>query len=1096
MSDGTVNPKTDTECGVCRTPNPRHAKFCYECGAHLAWTAAERRIITVLFADLSGFTGLTERLDAEQVHSLITVWLDPLCEAVVRWGGHVDKFIGDCVMALFGAPVAYENEPERAVRAALDMHAAFDEEAIVHHAAAVGIGGYRPRLTIGVNTGPVVTGMFSSGGAWDYTAIGDTVNVAARLQGICEPGGILAGEATWQQTRHLFDFGDERVLQVKGRSEAVRARPVSGVREVRGQVRGFSDRKTPLVGRTPDLEQLRAHWRAVAGGESGGEARTCLLFGPAGIGKSRLVAELITAENIPAGSVARGRSYPYASSTPWEPIAELIRDLHDLGGERSAPEAVAAITNRAPRPWSEDERAGLGAVLGSPASDIERLDDLPPEERNHWMARAVARALEQGVQEPRLLVLEDLHWADRTTLDFLCSLPGLEFRSPLLLALITRPPLPSETGVGRLVESIVDRIELAPLEHDETIRLAEAILGPHELPDELFDLIFDRSGGNPLFIEEIIKTLTGERSIIGDGKPWRTTADYRELSIPDSIESVITTRIDGLDPSTRRVLQYAAIVGRRFWASVVGEALARRPVDRELGDLMDAALVRHRTDSAVPGEDEYVFEHLLLQEVAYEGLLSGMRAELHGVVAEWLDENIAVDTAEHDDWIAYHFERSSAPVRALPHLLRAIDTACERGALLDADNLIGRALAVAEAPADVAGLHRKVEEIAAAVGDDDRRLAAIERLEALGKESADPAMSADAMLRRARRLLDVGELESARDLAEQVLPRFRDLDDESSEADVLALLGRVAHLWGAYEQALNRYRAALPLERRAGDRPGEAEILRRLGLAEVDFGNFTRALDYFEQSAGIYAEIRHRPGQAHALADRAIALRWLGCYDEAEATARRAAEIAETCASRGALAAATLARGLVLGASGRTDEARGVLRELLDGASDLRRPILEAHAWLALGELESGGTATAAVQRARDVAATGGLVHIEVLGLTRLAELSLEAGETDAADRDSARALALLEAHGDIQGPDEVVYFIRSRVLAALGRLEEARAARQRARAIVRKTAEWIEDEALRRSFLENVAPNPEIMASFGDATAGASQRMPDGASR
>ena len=343
-----ADPARGTACPACEKTNPTHGRFCYHCGAHLAATAAERRIITVLFADLSGFTSLTEQLDAEQVHSLITTWLDPLCEAVIRWGGFVDKFIGDCVMALFGAPIGYENEPERAVRSALDMHAAFDEEAIIGHAAAAGIDGYRPRLSIGINTGAVVTGMFASGGAWNYTAVGDTVNVAARLQGICDPGGILVGDATAQQTSHLFEYGEEQVLQVKGRRELVVARAVTGVRSVRGELRGFTDRDTPLVGRREELSRLREDWSRAAAGEP----QACLLLGDAGIGKSRLVAELAAAEGVAETAVVRGRSYPYASSTPWEPIAELIRDLHSVGGDRSAPEAVTAIAERAAEPWS------------------------------------------------------------------------------------------------------------------------------------------------------------------------------------------------------------------------------------------------------------------------------------------------------------------------------------------------------------------------------------------------------------------------------------------------------------------------------------------------------------------------------------------------------------------------------------------------------------------------------------------------------------------------------------------------------------------------------------------------------------------------
>lgn len=1070
--DRLREPGTEKSCPACGTSSLPAASFCHACGAHLEWTMAERRIITVVFADLSGFTGLTERLDAEQVHSLITLWLDPVCEAVVRWGGHVDKFIGDCVMALFGAPVAYENEPERAVRAALDMQQAFDEQVVVEHAAAAGIGDYRPRLTIGVNTGPVVTGVFASGGAWDYTAIGDTVNVASRLQGMCQPGGVLVGETTWQQTRHLFEFGDELVLRVKGRTEPVRARQVTGVRERRGKARGFGEVEIPLVGRESSLRSLREAWRRA----EDGHPTTCLVVGDAGIGKSRLVAELVAREKLPDAACARGRCYPYASSTPWEPVAELLRDLHGIRRDRPATEAVARIARRSSSPWSEDEQAGLSAVLGSPASELQSLSDLSPEERREHMARAVVRGLEEGIEAPRLLVMEDVHWADRTTLEFLASLSDLDLEGRFLLVIVSRLPLPSEQELVDLVREFGEseasrRIQLEPMEPAETSELVEAILGPHDLPAELLRTVHEKSGGNPLFIEEIVKVLKSTGVIVSDGGRWRATGSSRDVAIPDSIDSILTTRIDGLDTATRKVLQYAAIVGRRFWSGVLDEALARRSVDRELGELVEASLVLPRTNSALSGQDEYAFQHLMLQEVTYAGLLSSVRAELHGTVATWFEERLGRASPEHDDWIAYHFERSENPRRALPYLRRAIDEARDRGALLDAEALVDRARDVVTDRVDEVYFERVAEELAVSTGDDERRREAIERLTELARAADDRATMADATQRRARRLLDTGELQEARNAALAALEMFRELDDGSREADALRLLGRVAHVQGSHEEALERYRAALPLERRAGDRHGEAEILRSIGRTEVDFGNFTRALEHFDQALGIYAELGERPGQAMALADRAMAFRWLGCYAEAEDAAVRAEQVARDCGSRSALAAATLARATAIGAVGRTEEARALLHALVTSASELRRPRLEATAWLTLGRLESGEKASEAVKRARWIAARSGFADVEILGLTRLAELALETGQTEAAERDSGRAIELLERHGEVRGPDEWVYHVRSRILTALGRSDDAARAHARAREIVRATAGAIEDEGWRSSYLASAEP-------------------------
>ena len=338
-------------CARCATEAPASAKFCAECGNRIgATTDAERRIITVLFADLSGFTALTEQLDPEQVRSLIAGCLNPLCDCVTQWGGFVDKFMGDCVMALFGAPIAYENEEERAVRAALDMRDALHRWAASDAAVAIWEslgaaddrvlprGSTSPlRLKVGVNTGSVVTGVFVGGGAHNYTAVGDAVNVAARLQGACEPGEIVIGSSTYEQTSHLFEFGDERSLVVKGKQEPVRARSVIGLRTERGRSRGFRGRVTRFIGRETQLESLRANWSRAKAGQFG----YCLVSGAPGIGKTRLIEEFRTTEELGPEEFARGRSYPYARSAPWEPLAELLRDLYDVSPELEPLEAAA-----------------------------------------------------------------------------------------------------------------------------------------------------------------------------------------------------------------------------------------------------------------------------------------------------------------------------------------------------------------------------------------------------------------------------------------------------------------------------------------------------------------------------------------------------------------------------------------------------------------------------------------------------------------------------------------------------------------------------------------------------------------------------------
>lgn len=1062
-------------CLACGKANPASARFCAACGSHLAAVGeAERRIITVLFADLTGFTSLTERLDPENVRRLVAGCLDPICRSVADWGGYVDKFIGDCVMALFGAPVAYENEEERAIRAALDMQSALSRFRAVDDLLPAE---QALQLRIGINTGPVVTGVFSGGGARNYTAVGDVVNVASRLQGQCEPGEILVGSATYEQTRHVFEFGDERVLQVKGKSEPVRARAVRGLRAERGRLRGLEGLRAPLVGRTAELAELRSGWEAARAGRF----RHALLLGPPGIGKTRLVEELALVEEIPEERIAVGNSYPYARSTPWEPVARLLRDVHDVDPDASAVAAAAAIGARSGPAIDEETVAALAVALGAPLDEVPALSGFGAEEVASRVADAVAQTLAAAGEAPRLLVLEDLHWADNATLDLLATLPDRMADAPVFLLLVARVPLPGETRLASLLRRVGAWIEIAPLTREESFRLVYALLGEHGLPEWFLDRTVGRAEGNPMFIEEMIKALKQRGAIVRVDERWEPAGDLDRFEIPDSVESLLSTRIDGLASSTKRVLQYASIVGRRFWTGVLRDALVRQPVESELDELLRGQIVRSQPESVVEGDREFLFQNLLLQEVAYEGLLRGLRSELHGAVAGWMEAHLATQGPEADELIAFHYERSGTPAAAVPFLERAARRARARGALGDALALAHRALGIA-APSQRRDLLLLTEDLAAAGGDRERW---DETLAALGAEigpDADPVQRAELAFRRARRSLAGGQLSAARASAEDALEGLGASGRDGRRGEVHALLGRVQHQWGNYPAAREHYRAALPLLRASGDALGELALLDRLGLVEVDLDDFCRAVDLFDDVLARCREGGHRALEARVLAHRATGLRWLGRYDEATADAEAALEIARRSGSRSLVATAEMTLGFVLAAAGRP-AARDVLETAARKAAEAGRPALEARAWMSLAELEDDGEAEARADRARALASRAGLVHVDILARTRLAELALARGRIDAADRLSASAVRRLRRHGSIQGPEEVVLYTRARALEAAGRADEAAGLVDEARALLREKAARIGDPEERRRFLEDVRPNPEILAGAAGAS-------------
>ncbi len=1043
---------------------------------------ADRRVITVLFADLRGFTPLTERLDPEDVRALVSGCLDPVCDAVANWGGYVDKFIGDCVMALFGAPVAYENEPERAVRAAIEMQEAMDDLSLPVVDRVASETGYRPLLRVGVATGTVVTGLFSGGGARNYTAVGDAVNVAARIQGLCDPGAILVDDATYKATRHLFEFGDEHVLQVKGRVEAVRSHYVQAVKAERGTVRGLEGRKTPFVGRDTELEELRSRWLR----ESEDGFVVTALLGPAGIGKSRLIEELVAAEGLSSSQVARGRSYPYASRSPWEPLAELLRDIHGINPGLPAVEAAAVIA-AAGEAGADDEADALSIVLGLPVSETASISSLSPEERTAHIQEVIARHLAGRPSDRRLLILEDLHWADHATLGFLEQLSAKSPSGSNVLLLISRPQLPGEDALARLIDNCPDVVMLPPLSADACHELLDRLLEPHELPDQLLRRIGERSDGNPLFLEEICRSLFEDGTLRRAGETVSSAGDPSLVQVPDSVESLLSTRIDGLNAESKRVLQYAAIVGRQFWAGVLTDALARRPVDDELTALENGAVVRKQPLSMVEGDREYVFEHLLMQEVAYEGLLRGMRSELHAAVAEWLDENLSGELGEHHDRIAYHFERSDDPPRAVPYLVKAALAARDGGALDDARELLTRALGLTTESGREAHLLAILEEIAASRGDIQERYECITRLEELAEESGDPEPLAHVSYRRALLSLEGGDLNGARDLGEEALQRYRDLGDVSLEGDAHRLLGRVEHLWGRYPEAQQHYERGLACEQEAGDESGQADMYDRLGLVRIDEGDFVEGLTSMERGREMFASLGQTAQEARVLAHMATARRFMGALEEAEENAREAMDLAQRAGSRRAQSSVEVTLGMIEAAMGREGA-----DERLRSAATLGREIgnrsIQARAWLALSDIEKDPQdAEAHIRRVLKLCQGSGLVHLQILALTRLAEFALRSGRLDEADSASADAVEKLRLHGNVQGPEERVLMARAEVLAGLRRADESSSLIEEAAGVVRSKAERIPDEDDRRRFLE-LPPNPRILDAAG-ATGAESER-------
>jgi class 3 adenylate cyclase len=704
----------EAACGSCGAVLPAGAKFCPACGQAVAppTEAEERKLVTVLFADVTGSTALGEHLDPERLKDVMGSYFGAMREEIEAQEGTVEKFIGDAVMAVFGVPVAHEDDPARALRAALAMRERLEDL----NTDLVGRHGLTLEMRIGINTGEVLAVVEPRAG--EGMVSGDAVNVAARLEQSAEPGQVLAGERTARATRG-FAFEELGPLELKGKGQPVTAFRLLG--ETAERDRGVPGLRAPLVGRDPELELLRSVYeRAEA------EARTHLvtIYGEAGVGKSRLTSEFVAwAESRhPRPTVVRGRCLPYGEGITYWPLAEILKGeagvldtdppevalekIRKIGGELLTPELTSDPRRAA---------AALAYTVGVEDPDIP-FRELPPrqvqiEAQVAWRSFFSALALEA----PVVVVVEDIHWADPAMLDLLEDLSG-RVRGQALFLCPSRPELAARRpgwGGGRRNFSSV---ALEPLSEADADRLIGLLLAVEDLPAEVHGRILERAEGNPFFLEEIIRQLIDEGRIERTEDRWRAVSGIEDVAIPDTIQGVLAARIDLLDPEDKRALQSAAVVGRIFWTGPVASLLdgTADALDEALDRLEGRELVLARLGTSMAGEREYIFKHVLVRDVAYESLPKRERADAHTRVAGWIEGTLGERKREFAELLAYHYleahrgaaaDPSASPAavddlrqRAFGHLLAASEDARSRMALSKAQGLGEQAVALAEGP--------------------------------------------------------------------------------------------------------------------------------------------------------------------------------------------------------------------------------------------------------------------------------------------------------------------------------------------------------------------------------------------------------------
>lgn len=640
----------------------------------------ERRIVTIMFADISGFTAMSEQLDPEAVRDLMNDCFELLVPIIAKYEGSVDKFIGDEIMALFGAPTAHENDPERALRSALEMVEALDD---FNAKQELDLG-----LHFGINTGQVVAGGVGSSRRKEYSVMGDAVNLAARLEDASESGEILVGPDTYRLTSTLFTFEALAPIRVKGKAERVNAYRLKGLKSgVLSRKKLLRERVgSPLVGREREFALMADRVETLSRGQGG----IVSIVGEAGLGKSRLVEEtrefVTTQEQHGSLQWFEGRTLSFVQTVSYRPFQEILMQYAGITEEQSESEAWNRLEQYLTRLFGDETATVLPYLASLMALDVkgdyaERVRYLDGEAMGRQIFLATRRFFESLAQEsPLVLVFEDLHWVDESSALLLEHVMDLVRRAPILIVGVSRPaPMTPAARLSEVMETTFaeyhSQVRLSPLSRTGSERLVGNLLEVDNLSPQVRDMILKRAEGNPFFVEEIIRSLVDSKQLIRDpvkGR-WKPLETVKSVVIPETIQGVVMARVDRLTEDVRQVLRTASVIGRSFIYQVLRAIEdADLKLDGCLDELEATEFIRLKRRSP---DLEYIFKHALAQQATYESILLQKRRELHSRVAHAIETLFAERLDEFYTVLASHFAQAEIWDKAQEYLLKAGDQA-------------------------------------------------------------------------------------------------------------------------------------------------------------------------------------------------------------------------------------------------------------------------------------------------------------------------------------------------------------------------------------------------------------------------------------
>lgn len=869
---GTTNPADFRYCGSCgaalgrpcpscSTPMPISMRFCGACGAELATPTTpgrgseERKVVTVLFADLAASTELATQLDPEDLRAVYASYYGAMAGVIRSHGGVVEKFIGDAVVGVFGAPLTHEDDPERAVRAARGMQ---ETLADVNRSLELDLD-QELVLRVGVHTGEVIA---SPGTEAQALVTGDAISIAARLQGVAPAGGVVASERTYHDALRSFTFEALGVFDLKGVPEPM------GVWLVIGEAApGLPVSDRPLVGRGEELALLDVLLRRC---QREGSAQLVTLAGPAGVGKSRLAFEFV---NTAQATTVRGRCLPYGSGLRLWPLAEIVKGEAAILDSDPPDVMLAKARARIDRHFDPDDVGGASlATLFSSigiAVDPDPLAGVGPDAGRRMIVNAWSRYFTSlAADGPLIAWIEDVHWGDEALLDLIERLVA-RVEAPILFLCLARPDLFEQRPTWGATTGSASTIDLGSLSADETATLIAHLLDPDVEPSidaALLSAVIERTGGNPFFATEVIHTLEEQGSIARIDGTWSATGDI-EAAMPDTVQAAIAARIDRLDASVKSVLQMASVVGRVFWIGA-SEEMTGPNVEAAVDVLVDRGLVRRRRSSAIAGAQEYSFEHALIREVAYGGLPRTRRATAHRAVLEWMARGTRGRDEEFAELIAYHAEAAGDAARTARYATLAGHRHRRVYAADEAIRWYERAadatdqLPSQEATGLRAEIHHSRGEASEQLGRYEEALEDYRAALAVARASGRVWLMAQELAAIAGTLRSLRRYEEAEATIPETLRTAREAGWEYVEAHTLCLAGQIAWDRGDADRAREQLGEGLRIAQEARDLEGEAYA--RTGLAEIGLcqGPFDRAIADGVRARQLWLRLGNRPAAA------------------------------------------------------------------------------------------------------------------------------------------------------------------------------------------------------------------------------------------